>query len=120
MIQHAGQMLEIGLDAELVDQRRHALYADLGRAEHRAQVAIQQIGRARIEEQELPQIVAQLATVDELHDRKPDTFVPDFGRLWIVGASEPAADVRLVRTVAAEACQPLRAPRSEEHTSELQ
>ena len=80
--------------------------ADLRRAEHGAEVAVEKIGGARVEQQQLPQVVANRPPVHQLQHGQPDAFVEDLGGLGIVGAGEPAADVGLMRPVAAEAGKP--------------
>jgi hypothetical protein len=46
MVEHAVEVVEIGQQAQLLDQRSYPLGTDLGRAEHDAQVTIEQFGRA--------------------------------------------------------------------------
>ena len=118
MVENAVEVIEVGLDAELVDERRHPLGADRRRAEHGPQVAVEKLGGARVDEQQLPEVVAHRPPVDQLHHGQADALVPDLGGLGIVGAGEAAADVGLVRPVAAEAGKPAAIGSDEDRTGD--
>ena len=105
MLENTIEIIQIGLHPELLGKRNDTLGADLGRAEHRAQVPVQELRRAGVDEQQFPNVIAHRAFVDQLHYGEANAFVPDLRRLGVVRAREPAADIRLVRPVAAEARQ---------------
>ena len=105
MVEHAFEE-GIGLvGAQFLDQQRQLLGADAGRADHGAQVAVERLGQAGVEQQQAPQLVARLAALDQLQDRQADAFVEDLGGCRIVGPRGATADIGLVGTVAGEGCK---------------
>ncbi len=93
MVENAGEMIEIGFDAQFIDERRYALRSDLCRAEHGSEIAVKKIGGARVDKKQLPEIVANRPLIHQLQDGQPDAFVPNLGGLGIVGTGKSAADV---------------------------
>ena len=91
------------IEAKIGGDLFQPVLADLGRSHHGAQVAVDQVGRAAVQQQELPQILADLALAVELERWQANALVPDFGRSWVEGAGRSAADIGLVRPVAGEA-----------------
>ena len=63
---------------------------DSGGAEHRAEVSVLQLGRARIDEQQPPEVAADLAPGDELHGREANPLLPRVAGQRIVGARSAA------------------------------
>ena len=68
------------LPAELRGQRQKAPLADMGRADHRRQIAAEIARVAHIGRDHLHHVAAQLAAVVELQRRDADAFLPDLGR----------------------------------------
>ncbi len=89
-----------------LDDLGDLLAADARRAEHRAEVAVEQVGAARVEQQQLPEVFAHRAALDQLQRRQTDAFVEDLGGLRVVGSGRAAADIGLMRAVAREGDQP--------------
>ena len=62
--------------------------------------------RAGVQHQELPEVVAHRAGLDQAQDREADALVEHLGGGRVVGARRAAADVGLVRPVAGEPDEP--------------
>ena len=103
VVEDAVEVAQVGLDTKLLGERDHPLGADLRRPQHRPQVAIQEFRRARIDEQQFPDVVAHLAFIHQFEHRKSNPLVPDLRRFRVVGTGQAPADVGLVGAVAAEA-----------------
>jgi len=79
-----------------------AVRADARRTHHGAEIAILQAGRARINQQELPDVFADLAPLDDAERWQPDPFMKDLGSLGVDGPRRAASDIRLMTTVTGE------------------
>ncbi len=64
-------------------------------------------GEADVAENQIPDILALLALLMELHRRDAQRFLPDFRGAGVVGAGHRAADIGLVAVDGREADQPL-------------
>ena len=105
MVEHGLEEVVGLVGAQLLDQQRQPLGADAGRAQHRVQVAVERLGQARVEQQQLPQVGAHRAALDQLQDGQADALVEDLGGGRVVGAGRAAADIGLVGAVAGEGDQ---------------
>ena len=105
MVEHAFEEGVGAIRAQFLDQERDPLGADPGRADHGAQVAVERLGQAGVDQQQTPQVVARAAALDQLQHRQADAFVEDLGGCRIVGACSATADVGLVGAVAGEGDQ---------------
>ena len=102
VVEDAVEERERPLDGDLLGEFRHPLGPDAGRTDHRAKIAVLKLRRARVREQQSPQVASGLPARDELQGRKADPLLPGVGGARVVGAGGAAADVRLVGAVAAE------------------
>ena len=83
------------LEAVLAEQLEQAPLADRGGADLGLHVVAHDV-EADVGEDQLPDILAQLALLDHLDRRDAQPFLPDFGRVRVVAAGDRAADVGLV------------------------
>ena len=67
------------------------------RADHGGEIAAEIMGIADIERDHVEDVVAQTACLVELDRRNAQAFLPDLGRIGIIGAMRGAADVALMR-----------------------
>ncbi len=106
--------LDRGLDhrpAHLGEQLLHAPLAKMGRADHGGEIAAEIMGIADIERDHVEDIVAQPPLLVKFYGRNAQTFLPDLGRIRIVGAMRGTSDVALVRAHH----RPEQPPRAVEH-----
>ena len=98
--QQSIEIARTGFPSQFGDQLRQTLRTDAGGADHGAQIAVQQFRRAAVEQQQLPEVVAHFATLEQFQRWQADAFMEDLGGLGIVGAGRAATDVGLMRPVA--------------------
>ena len=85
--------------AELRGQRQKAPLADMGRADHRREIAAEIARMAHIGRDHLQHVAAHLAAVVEPQRRDADAFLPDVGGGGVVGAVRRPADIALMGAV---------------------
>ena len=76
--------------------------ANACRTQHRPQITLHQVGRARIQEQQAPNITPRYAGINQAHRWQPQSLVEYLGGARIVASSRATTDVRLVRPVGAK------------------
>ena len=79
VVQHAVEVAQVRRHAEFRGEPGHAFGADLRGAQHGPEVPVQEFGGARVDEQQLPDVVAYCARINELQYRQADALVPDLG-----------------------------------------
>ena len=87
------------LPAKFLGERQHPALADMGRADHRREVAAEIARMADIGRDHLHHVAPHLAAVVKLQRRDAQAFLPDIGGAGVIGAVRGAADVALVRPV---------------------
>ncbi len=83
------------LESVLLEQRQQAALADGAGSHLGAHVVLHDI-EANVGEDQVPDVLAQLAALVDLDRRDAQRLLPDLGRVRVVAAGDRAADVGLV------------------------
>ena len=103
MIEHTGEIAHRLVNAEFFDQGRDPFHADTCGTKHGTQIAVLQVRGARVQHQHLPQILADLAGLNQFEHRQAHAFGPGVGRDRVIRTGSAAADIGLMRPVTGEA-----------------
>jgi len=102
VVEYSVEISQVVDVSEFGDEGLHPFAANARGSDHGEQVTVKQLRRAAIDEQELPEVVANDTAFDQLEHRQPDAFLPDLGGFGVIGAGQASADVVLMSSIAAE------------------